>query len=416
VIRARRLILFVIACISAAAFAPTHVEAATRPSPQVAPHVVASPTAWMQQIRNAIGGRPVSVAVGVDGQEWFRHLDWVPRPPASNEKLLLSMALLSRFSPSMRITTQAVSTRRPRPKGALPGNLWIVGHGDPEVGRGDLVALAKAIADAGVTSIRGRVMGDMGPFRRDWFAPGWKDYFPRYYVPMPTALTFEQNTSRRGVHITDPELRAARFLTAKLEARGIDVGKKPSAAPLAERTVAVASIRSAPLGDVIRRMDLRSRNFYAEVLGKKLGSVTSGRGSIASGARAIDAFVDARGEHFTMHDASGLSYANRATAVGILRLLWAADAAPWGETLRDALPHGNQGTLEGRLPKIQLRAKTGTLDHASALSGWVWLQRSQQWAEFSILSSGFSEWTAKGIEDRIVRAISQHAVDPSEPI
>ena len=62
-------------------------------------------------------------------------------------------------------------------------------------------------------------------------------------------------------------------------------------------------------------------------------------------------------------------------------------------------PAGNQGTLEGRLPKIELRAKTGTLDHASALSGWVWLQQSQQWAEFSILSNGFSEWTAKGIED-----------------
>ena len=151
-------------------------------------------------------------------------------------------------------------------------------------------------------------------------------------------------------------------------------------------------------------------------IGKKLGSVAYGTGSIASGARAIDAFLDTEGVHFTLHDSSGLSYANRATADGILHLLWAADAAPWGEVLRDSLPGGNQGTLEGRLPKIELRAKTGTLDHASALSGWVWLQQSQQWAEFSILSNGFSEWTAKGIEDTIVRAISQHAVDPATPI
>jgi D-alanyl-D-alanine carboxypeptidase/D-alanyl-D-alanine-endopeptidase (penicillin-binding protein 4) len=298
----------------------------------------------------------------------------------------------------------------------LHGNLWIIGHGDPEVGRADLVALADAIERAGVKAIGGRVIGDEGPFRRDWFAPGWKRYFPRYYVAMPTALTFEQNTSPKGVHITDPELLAARFLTTKLEARGIHVRRKAAARVLHARVREVASIRSAPLATVIRHMDMRSRNFYAEVLGKKLGSVAYGTGSIAAAARAIDTFVDRAGEHFTLHDASGLSYANRATAAGILRLLWRADAAPWGETLRDALPHGNQGTLEGRLPKILLRAKTGTLDHASALSGWVWLQRSKQWAEFSILSSGFSEWTAKGIEDQIVRVISQKAVDPSAPI
>ncbi len=411
-IRARRLILLVVACVTAAAFTPTPLNAASRTATQV----VVSPTAWIQQIRDAIGGRRVSVAVGVDGVEWFQHLDWVPRPPASNEKLLLSMALLSRFSPTMTIATQAASTRPPQPNGVLRGNLWIIGHGDPEVGRADLVALAKAIADAGVTSIRGRVIGDTGPFRRDWFAPGWKVYFPRYYVSLPTALTFLQNRSKTGVHIADPEERAARFLTAKLEALGIDVHGKPTGAPLTTHVVEVASIRSAPLQSIIRRMDLLSRNFYAEVLGKKLGSVAYGTGSIASGARAIDAFLDREGVHFTLHDASGLSYANRATADGILHLLWAADAAPWGETLRDALPHGNQGTLEGRLPKIELHAKTGTLDHASALSGWVWLQQSQQWAEFSILSSGFSEWTAKGIEDQIVRAISQNAVDPAKPI
>ena len=130
VIRARRLILLVVACVTAAAFTPTPLNAASRSATQV----VVSPTAWMQQIRDAIGGRHVSVAVGVDGVEWFQHLDWVPRPPASNEKLLLSMALLSNFSPTMTIATQAASTRPPQTNGVLRGNLWIIGTATPRSG------------------------------------------------------------------------------------------------------------------------------------------------------------------------------------------------------------------------------------------------------------------------------------------
>jgi D-alanyl-D-alanine carboxypeptidase len=114
-----------------------------------------------------------------------------------------------------------------------------------------------------------------------------------------------------------------------------------------------------------------------------------------------------------LYDASGLSYANRVTVKGMLELLWAADASPWGSVLRRSLATGGQGTLEGRFGALTIRAKTGTLDDASALSGWVRLQASGRWVEFSILSNGFSEWTAKTIEDRIVRIVSARASDPT---
>jgi len=94
-------------------------------------------------------------------------------------------------------------------------------------------------------------------------------------------------------------------------------------------------------------------------------------------------------------------------------LLWDAGGASWGPTLRASLPAGGQGTLKDRLRDIRIRAKTGTLDDASALSGWVWLERTGGWVEFSILSSGFNEWTAKTIEDRIVRIVSFRASPPT---
>ncbi len=42
----------------------------------------------------------MSVTIGDDGASGTGHLGWVTRAPASNEKLLLSMALLRRSVPT----------------------------------------------------------------------------------------------------------------------------------------------------------------------------------------------------------------------------------------------------------------------------------------------------------------------------
>jgi D-alanyl-D-alanine carboxypeptidase len=366
----------------------------------------------MSAIDAAIGPRPMSVAIGADGDQWYGRLGWVGRPPASNEKLLLSMALYDRYAPWKRFLTEVRAASRPGAHGIIHGNLWIVGHGDPEIDRRQIAELAKAIVAAGIHTIRGSVMGSMGPFSRDWWAKGWKDYFPADYIPIPTALTFRQN-SVRGVHIHDPERRAARRLTGQLERRGVAVRGDPAMGRPPGGLVRIGSISSERLATIIRHMDLRSRNFFAEVLGKRIGFDESGHGTIAAGARAVDRFLDRHGQHFTLYDSSGLSYANRANAGGILELLWAADAAPWGLLLRRSLPAGGRGTLEHRLGDVTIHAKTGTLDNASALSGWIRSERTGRWVEFSILSNGFSEWTAKTIEDRIVRIVSARAIDPT---
>ena len=186
---------------------------------------------------------------------------------------------------------------------------------------------------------------------------------------MPTALTFRGNVGPDGRHIDDPELRAATYLTKALRRRGIHIGEPPEAGVPGRTAVKIAAVGSAPVIDILHRMDVDSVNFDAEVLGKVLGAEVSGTGSIAAGAAAIDAFTAAHGAPgFEHRDASGLSYADRATAQGMVRLLWAADKQPWATDLRLALPIGGQGTLEGRLGHTRLRAKTGTLDgHLRAL-------------------------------------------------
>jgi D-alanyl-D-alanine carboxypeptidase len=58
---------------------------------------------------------------------------------------------------------------------------------------------------------------------------------------------------------------------------------------------------------------------------------------------------------------------------------------------------------------VRLRAKTGTLDEISALSGWVWLERVRDWAEFSILSRGITKTRSMQIENAIVGVVNANA-------
>jgi len=291
---------------------------------------------WMRRIDHLVGGRAVSVSVGSAGSFLYQRADTEPRIPASNEKLLLSMALLDSLGPGRRIVTHA----------------------------------ATASLQGGV--IQGNVVN--GRFTRE------------------------------------PEAFAARSLTKQLERRGVAVVGRAGAGEPPEGLADVATIRSRPLRSILAAMDRPSDNFFAEVLAKLLGAKSAGLpGTIAKGAAAIREWVAGHGVDFSLYDGSGLSYANRVTTRGIVQLLWVADASTWGPVLRQALATGGQGTLENRLHGVKVRAKTGSLDGVSALSGWVWLDKEEAWTEFSILSRGMPKWIASSIEDGIVRTLADNA-------
>jgi D-alanyl-D-alanine carboxypeptidase/D-alanyl-D-alanine-endopeptidase (penicillin-binding protein 4) len=367
----------------------------TGSSPTLGFQIVEAP--WMAAIDEAIGRRSVSVAVGEEDEFLYRHDDATARIPASNTKLLLAMALLDAFAPSFRMRTSAAVTGID--ENGVVEDVWILGRGDPRLGKAGLAALARRLADAGVTRIRGSVLGSTGYFLRDWYAPGWNEV-ARDYVNRPTALTFEGND------VAHPERRAAEVLTARLEELGIGVRGEPQAGEPPAGLQTLAFVRSQPLALLLRKMLRPSDNFAAEVLGKRLGVERAGvPGSIAKAAAAIDAFADAVGVDVETHDASGLSYDNRVTAQGVVRLLWVAEDAPWYQKLRAALPTGGQGTLRHRLDGVPVRAKTGSLSEVSALSGWV--SSGGSWIEFSILSAGMDKARAAAIEDRIVRILAE---------
>ncbi|MDP9341996.1 MAG: D-alanyl-D-alanine carboxypeptidase [Actinomycetota bacterium] len=363
--------------------------------------------AWMVRIDRLTAGHSTSVLVASSGSTVFERESTVAHPPASNEKLLLSLALLDQLGPDYRIPTTAAASQVDQ--GVVPGDLWILGHGNPEVRKPTMSRLAAQIAAAGIRTIQGSVMGSTGFFSHDWFAPGWKPEFPAEEVALPSALTFQGNQVH-GTHVSDPERLAAADLTRRLRNHGVQVVGKPGAGQPGGHLEPITSVLSAPLEVLLAHQNFDSVNFDAEVLGKLLGVARSGvPGTISKGAAAIEAFAAAHGATVTSYDSSGLSYADRVTAAGMVHLLEFADTAPWGQALRDSLPQPGEGTLEDRLGSVPVQAKTGTLDNISALSGFVLLKRTGEWAEFSILSSGFSTSVEKDIEDALVRTVWRSA-------
>jgi len=375
------------------------------PSPHPGEHLDQTP--WGRTIDRLIGARQISVAVRVGPTLTYAHLADTRRAPASNEKLLLSMTALGELGPDYRIPTDAAVEPGTLHSGVVHGDLWIVGHGDPEFDDAAVRALGAKIRAAGVRRITGSVLGDTAGFVRDRHAPGWHR-MALDNVGLPTALSFDHNVGPSGF-VLIPELKAAQALTAALRTDGVMVGSSARAAAASGSLHRVATVRSAPLADILRRQNITSDNTAAETLSKVLGAQFGGEGSIAAGALVIHAWLHDHGVGGRVLDASGLSYRDRISPLALTRLLTLALHRPWGSLLRASLPQPGQGTLGDRLTGIAVRAKTGTLTQGiSALSGFIRL-RSGRTAVFSILSQGLVKDTAVRIEDAIVRTVASKA-------
>ena len=382
------------------------------PPPDVARlSVQPSDAPWTAAIDAAIAGRDVSVAVGVDARIVHSHLGRVVRVPASNQKLLTSMAALATWGPSFRFPTTAMA-EAPFTDGVVRGDLWIVGSGDPGVSAASMARLATRLDAAGLTRVRGSVVGDTSAFTREWWAPGWVPGLSRSYVNRATALAFDANAG------SSPEEQASAALTAALESRGVEVVGAPRAASLdagapglsegATDLTPLARISSPPLRELLTTQNHGSVNFYAEMLLKALGArSTGGPGSTADGAAAMEGWAEGWGVEAQVRDGSGLSHADRISTQGVVSLLLLALREPWASVLVESLPGPGDGTVGDRLVGVPVRAKTGTLfeTSVSSLGGYV-TDANGATVAFSVMSRGLDKTIAASIEDEIVRILA----------
>lgn len=169
-----------------------------------------------------------------------------------------------------------------------------------------------------------------------------------------------------------------------------------SAAQLEPPGIALFSMVSPPLGEVLKAFEKPSQNQIGEILLKSLGRARAGAGSADSGARVVrDQLLawGARPDGFVIRDGSGLSRHNVVTPETIVLVLDAMRKSTHAGVFIDALPiAGVDGTLRTRMrgtaAQGNLRAKTGTLDMVRSLSGYVTTPAGRT-TIFSVLANNF---------------------------
>lgn len=214
-------------------------------------------TPWTKRIDKLVPGYDTSVVVAHRGRRLYSHSAGTRRGPASNQKLLLSMALFDTFGPHSRIPTVA-ATQGVR-HGIVTGDLWVVGRGDPSISSGGgygaslevrptrIDRLARKIKESGIRAIEGGVIADTGYFGRDWNAAGWQPYVPERFAPLPSALAYDGNVAG-GAHIPNPEERFARELNEDLAGLGIEVAGAPGTGTVPKAVAEVAACAPRPSG------------------------------------------------------------------------------------------------------------------------------------------------------------------------
>jgi D-alanyl-D-alanine carboxypeptidase/D-alanyl-D-alanine-endopeptidase (penicillin-binding protein 4) len=383
-----------------------------------------SGSAFQAQLARALHARHVSPArtgaVVIDlrtGSTLFAHNAQLPLRPASNEKLATTYAALTALGPSFRIETDVLG------EGQQSGTTWqgdlvLKGYGDPGLSGAQLGSLARQVAATGIRHVTGRILGDESWFDTRRTGLGWKSEFYLHESPALSALIVNRGWTGR-YETSRPALMAAQLFRRDLRHAGVTVPGAAAIGVASAQAVPLGAVQSARLATLVRHMDVYSDNFYAEMLLKEVGAVQGSGGSAAAGLAVERHLLTAAGVPLAgvrMVDGSGLSLIDRWTPLGLatlLRTMWEdADLRPY---LVPALPiAGETGTLEHRMRRAParglVRAKTGTTDNSSSLSGFV----GDRYV-FSILENGSPVRTvnAEQSQNRFAQVLARAAVAPT---
>lgn len=244
------------------------------------------------------------------------------------------------------------------------------------------------------------------------------------------------DTQEETLAITEPTQYFTHLLREVLLREGISVAgtgvdvdqlsiKSPYKAGSMRR---IGTYRSPPLRNIIRTTSHQSQNLYAEQLVRTLAVVnppptrsekrsigTSALGTWAVEAELAEAGVDT--SRVQLVDGSGLSRKNfisPGAMTKVLEHMW-VDVGPTHSTaFYESLPTGGEdGTLEYRFrggtpAHGTVRAKTGTLSNASALSGYVDTQQGTP-LSFVIFCNHHLAKTAgvQAAQDALVNVLAQ---------
>jgi D-alanyl-D-alanine carboxypeptidase/D-alanyl-D-alanine-endopeptidase (penicillin-binding protein 4) len=208
-----------------------------------------------------------------------------------------------------------------------------------------------------------------------------------------TMISVGQDSSRLGVLVSgtitngDSVVRELAFrdqsgafvaaMREALRAQGIVIDEAPTDS--SARLDSLAGMWSPPLRDIMPLFEKPSQNQIGEILFKSLALTKTGVGTADSAQQVVSRQLIAWGaqpDGFVVRDGSGLSRHDYVSPRTIVTVLDAMRRSPDFRLFYDALPiAGVDGTIRSRMKGTpaegNIHAKTGTLDKARSLSGYV---------------------------------------------
>jgi len=237
------------------------------------------------------------------------------------------------------------------------------------------------------------------------------------------------NPQTQDVAMHDPALVFGELFKQELAKRGVSVNEvvRPAADQRLAEGTPLHQINTT-LQAVLNRTNQVSMNLYAEALLKRMGHKSTGApGNFENGAAAVRGYLANHIDDPTLAasiqlaDGSGMSRDNRLSARALVEVL---RVQATGDNFRPFLASlarpGQRGSLENRLADEgdlagDLYAKTGTINHVSALSGYLVYpdagpDNTARVLAFSILVNGHGLGSARNVSAITVRALQDELV------
>ncbi|MCU0700429.1 MAG: D-alanyl-D-alanine carboxypeptidase/D-alanyl-D-alanine-endopeptidase [Myxococcaceae bacterium] len=356
--------------------------------------------------------------------------------PASNVKLFTAAAALATLGPDFRFETDFLTDAELKEGKAKV--LYVRGRGDPTITTEKLYGLVADLVHAGLKEVSDGIVLDDTYFDGEKVAPGFdQESGDKAYVEPPSdffvveselstgtktqrrftvssaidkdkvrqklevkgVVPFEKGVWSQWKKVDQPALYFGFTLKQMLQARGVKVKGRIRTGAVPSNAKLLAAGFSDTLDIVLKRLNKNSSNFVAEQLIKTIGAEVKGTpGSHVKGVEAVEDFLARdvgvpRGT-YVMKNGSGLNDSNRFSASQTNQLLvHMVNRFPIAPEYLSALAiAAKDGTLkyrfEGSDAVGRLRAKTGTLENVSALSGYVQAVGGERFV-FSIMVNDF---------------------------
>ena len=389
------------------------------------------------QFRNAHWG--VLIVDPQSGDTLYSHNAGKLFMPASNQKILTGATALVQLGPDFRFNTRFATNGEIR-NGVLNGDLIVIGRGDPSFSdamRGDYRLAFEAMADSlnarGIHHVGGGLRRAGNAFSDDQYGFGWEfdDADEPYgagvdelYVNEGFTKAKRRNAKGDSV-LTDVAIRdhPTFFLNTLHEAM---VRKNVTGAGFIDTTLladtkltTLFTFTSPPLSEILKALEKPSQNQIAEIFFKTLGLEKTGVGIADSGRAVVErqlAEWGAAKDGYAVRDGSGLSRHDYVSPETLVRVLAIMRTRPEFPVFYDALPiAGVDGTIASRMKNTaaqgNVHAKTGTVDKARSLSGYVTTADGRTLV-FSFLCNNFT--VPNRAVERVQDAILAHlAASPS---